>query len=171
MADAITIFRMAASLALLFFPAYSPAFFALYIAAGLSDVFDGIVARETHTACESGAKLDTAADTVFAAACLIRLLPGLRLPLWLYVWIGIIALIKLVNVISGFIVGKKFTVLHTAANKAAGVLLFLLPLTFSRLDPTVSVPPVCAVATFAAIQEGHLIRTGAHAGSGEGGRK
>ena len=171
MANIITGLRILVGFALLFFPALSVPFYILYLTAGISDVVDGVVARRTDTASGFGAKLDTAADFVFVLVCLFRLLPVIDLPAWLYVWIGIIALIKLINVISGFIVRKRFTALHTAANKAAGVLLFLLPLTFSRLDPTVSVPPVCAAAAFAAIQEGHLIRTGAHAGSGEGGRE
>ena len=42
-------------------------------------------------------------------------------------------------------------------NKATGALLFLLPLTVSCIDLRYTAPIVCAVATFAALQEGHLI--------------
>lgn len=45
-------------------------------------------------------------------------------------------------------------------NKVTGVLLFVLPLTFSIVPLKYSSLPVCAVATFAAVQEGHFIRTG-----------
>ena len=45
-------------------------------------------------------------------------------------------------------------------NKATGMLLFLLPLTLAFIDLKYSGVFVSAVATFAAIQEGHLIRTG-----------
>ena len=55
---------------------------------------------------------------------------------------------------------KKLVVLHTVMNKVTGVLLFLLPLTFSLVNVEYSGAAVCVVATFAAIQEGHLIRTG-----------
>ena len=41
MANTITFFRIAVSIVLLFSPAFSPAFYALYIAAGLSDMLDG----------------------------------------------------------------------------------------------------------------------------------
>lgn len=41
MANIITGLRIICSVALLFFPAFSPAFYALYIAAGLSDMIDG----------------------------------------------------------------------------------------------------------------------------------
>ena len=115
MANTITLFRMAAGIVLLFCPAFSPAFYALYIAAGLSDMLDGFVARKTNTASRFGARLDTIADLVLVLVCLIKLLPILRIPAWLYAWIGIIALIKNVNIISdlsGYLsarkIGKQF---------------------------------------------------------------
>lgn len=160
MANLITGIRILASAALLFFPALSPAFYVLYIAAGISDMIDGPVARRTHTVSDFGARLDTAADFVLVAACLIKLLPVLDVPVWLYVWIGVIALIKAVNFVSGYVMQKRFVALHTPMNKATGVLLFLLPLTLSCIELKYSAVPVCAVATFAAVQEGHFIRTG-----------
>ncbi|MCR4622146.1 MAG: CDP-alcohol phosphatidyltransferase family protein [Clostridiales bacterium] len=158
-ANTITVFRIAASFVLLFCPVFSPAFFALYIAAGVSDMTDGLVARKTNTVSGSGAKLDTAADFVFTAVCLFRLLPIMDFPEWLYVWIGIIALIKAVNIISGFAVHKKYVAVHSAMNKAAGAMLFLFPLTVPFIRSNCFTIMVCAAATFAAAQEGHLIRT------------
>ena len=101
-ANTITFFRMAAGIALLFCPVFSPVFYVLYIAAGISDIADGFVARKTNTAGGFGAKLDTAADFVFIAVCLIKLLPILNIPAWLYVWTGIIALIKAVNIFRNY---------------------------------------------------------------------
>jgi len=158
-ANTITFFRIAASIVLLFCPVFSPAFYVLYIAAGLSDMLDGFVARKTDTVSEFGARLDTLADFVFVAVCLIKLLPLLSLPAWLYGWIGIIALIKVVNIFSGFAVQKRFVAVHSVMNKATGALLFLLPLTVPAVSPKNSAIVVCAAATFAAIQEGHFIRT------------
>ena len=121
-------------------------------------MIDGPVARKTGTANELGAKLDTAADIVFVTACLIKLLPMLFVPSWLYLWIGGIALIKAVNLLSGFILQKRFVAIHTVMNKVTGILLFVLPLTLPVLELKSSAPLICTVATFAAIQEGHLIR-------------
>ena len=45
-------------------------------------------------------------------------------------------------------------------NKVTGILLFILPLTLPVVELKYSAPLVCALATFAAIQEGHYIRTG-----------
>ena len=64
------------------------------------------------------------------------------------------------NIISGFAVQKKLVAVHSVMNKAAGALLFLLPLTIPVLSLKYSAIVVCAVVTFAAIQEGHFIRTG-----------
>ena len=160
MANLITGIRVLASVGLLFCPALSPSFFALYLLAGLTDMIDGPVARKTHTATAFGAKLDTAADILFAAVCLVKLLPVLNIPLWMFIWIGLIALIKIMNIVSGFVIRKRFVSVHTPMNKATGALLFLLPLTVSCIDLRSTAPFVCAVATFAALQEGHLIRTG-----------
>ena len=160
MANTITFFRMAAGIVLLLCPVFSPVFYVFYIAAGLSDMLDGFVARKTDTVSELGARLDTMADFVLVVVCLIKLLPILRIPAWLYGWIGIIALIKVMNIISGFAVQKRFVPVHSVMNKVAGAQLFLLPLTTPAVPLKYSVIVVCAVATFAAIQEGHFIRTG-----------
>ena len=159
MANTITFFRIAAGIVLLFCPVFSPAFYVFYIVAGVSDMLDGFVARKTNTASRFGARLDTIADFVLVVVCLIKLLPVLRIPAWLYIWIGIIALIKVINIISGFVVQKRFVTVHSVMNKATGALLFLLPLTLPAVPLKYTAIVVCAAATFAAIQEGHFIRT------------
>ena len=159
LANYITFFRILCSIVMLFFPAFSTAFYALYITAGVSDMIDGWVARRTLTTSELGAKLDTIADIVFVVVCLAKLLPVLNIPVWLWVWIGVIALIKIINVISGFIVQKRFISVHSTMNKVTGLLLFVFPLTLSLIDLKYSAAVVCIFATFAAIQEGHFIRT------------
>ena len=158
MANIITSIRILCSIAILFCPAYSVAFYVLYITAGVSDMIDGWVARKTNTASEFGAKLDTMADIVFVIVCLFKLLPVMDIPVWLYVWIGVIAFIKVINIVSGYVVRKQFVSVHSVMNKVTGALLFLLPLTLSFIDIKYSATVVCIIATFAAIQEGHFIR-------------
>ena len=159
-ANLITGTRILCSIALLFCPAFSPVFFALYAIAGFTDMIDGAVARKTGTVSAFGARLDTAADFAFVAVCLWKLLPKLSVPLLLWLWIGGIALIKAVNILSGYICQKRFVVMHTLLNKITGILLFILPLTLRAIKLKHSAPLVCAAATFAAVQEGHFIRTG-----------
>ena len=160
MANIITGIRILCSIALLFCPVFSPVFHALYIAAGLSDMIDGTVARKTGTVSKFGSKLDTAADLILVAVCLIKLLPVLDIPSWLFIWIAVIALIKTINVISGYVMYREFVAVHTVMNKVTGIFLFILPLTSALIDLRYSGAFVSAAATFAAIQEGHFIRTG-----------
>lgn len=159
MANIITIVRILCSIAILFCNVFSSAFYSLYITAGLTDMIDGWVARKTNTVSEFGAKLDTVADFVFVVVCLVKLLPIMDIPVWLYVWIGVIAFIKVINVVSGFVVQKRFVAVHSVMNKITGALLFVFPLTLSFVDLRYSAIVVCATATFAAVQEGHFIRT------------
>ena len=160
MANIITCIRIICSIALLFCPAFSPAFYVLYVTAGVSDMADGAVARKTDTVSEFGSKLDTAADFVLVVVCLIKLVPVIRMPAWLIIWLIVIAVVKAINLISGYVMQKEVVALHTVMNKVTGILLFILPLTLTFIDLKYSGALVSTVATFAAIQEGHLIRTG-----------
>ena len=154
MANIITEIRIVLSIALLFCPALSPAFYALYIAAGITDMIDGTVARKTGTVSEFGSRLDTVADIIFVAVCLIKLLPIMHVPVWLYIWIAIIALIKVTNIAIGYISQKEFISVHSLMNKVIGGMLFVLPLTLAFIDLRYSAAVVCMAATVAAIQEG-----------------
>ena len=159
MANIITISRILCSLILLFFPAFSPTFYFLYLLAGFTDMIDGTVARKTNSINEFGSKLDSTADLVFIIVCFAKLLPILNIPTWLWIWISIIVIIKIINVLSGYIINKDFVVKHTILNKITGALLFIFPLTVSIIDVKYSGTAICTIATVAAVQEGHLIRT------------
>ena len=160
MANVITGIRILVSAVLLFCPVFSPIFYVLYLIAGLSDMVDGFIARKTNSVSEFGSRLDGVADFVFVSVCLIRVLPVLDIPIWLYVWTAVIAITKIINIISGYAMQKRFVVVHTTMNKVTGVLIFMLPLTLTIVPFNYSGIPICSVATFAAIQEGHFIRTG-----------
>ena len=120
MANIITCIRIVLSVGLLFCPTFSPVFYELYIAAGFSDMIDGAVARRTGTVSEFGSRLDTFADIVFVAVCLIKVLPVLDVPVWLYIWIAIIAFIKVANIAVGYIRQKEFVSMHSLINKMTG---------------------------------------------------
>ena len=155
--NVISILRMAGSVSLLFCDVKGWPFWSLYVLCGLSDILDGWLARRLHAESKAGAVLDSVADIVFVACCAIRLLPVLEIPAWLWIWAGAIVIIKMVNQISALVVYKRFCFLHTLANKLTGLLLFLaVPAVFCSVIP---VSIVAAIATFAAVQEGHFIRT------------
>lgn len=104
--------------------------------------------------------MDTVADFVFIVVSLVKILPVLTIQMWLWLWIIVIAIIKISNVISGFIFRKRFIVEHTIMNKITGLLLFLFPLTLNFIELKYSAIVLGFVATFSAIQEGHFIRMG-----------
>ena len=152
-ANIITGSRIVFSLPLLFLPLSSAWFYALYLLCGLSDMIDGTVARRTSSSSEFGARLDTVSDFVFMIVALIKLVPYLNIPTWLWIWIGVIAMMKLGNAAWGFVRTKKLVSPHTVMNKITGLLLFLLPMTISFIDLTYTLPSVCTVATVAAMHE------------------
>ena len=160
MANALTIGRIALSIALLIPATFSPAFFALYVLAGATDMLDGYIARRTGTESELGAKLDSIADLILVVVCLVKILPAIAVPTWLWIWAAAIVLVKAVNAISGFVVEKRLVMPHTMANKVAGFVVFLVPFAIPLFGITVPAIIACAIATFAAVQEGHFIRSG-----------
>ena len=156
----ITLSRIPMAVALPFVQSSPAVFWTLYLLCGLSDVLDGAVARSTGTVSRLGERLDTIADIIFVAVWMLLFIPAIDVGLWLWIWTGVIALIKVVNVISGLAMKKGFVAKHTLANKATGMLLFLLPMVILWEDIKVPyIVLVCLLATFTAIQEGHLIRT------------
>ena len=160
MANIVTSCRILFSILMLFPPAFSAWFYTMYLFCGLTDMVDGTIARKTNTDSKFGARLDSVADFIFVVAALIKLLPVMQIPRWLWIWITAIVIIKIINVISGYICLKRFIAEHTIMNKITGLLLFLLPLTLSFIELNYSALVVCSVATIAAVQEGHFIRTG-----------
>ena len=136
-ANIITGSRIVFSLPLLFIPLSSALFYILYLFCGLTDMIDGTIARKTGAVSNFGARLDTASDFVFMAVCVVKLLPFINLSTWLWIWIAVIAIIKVINIVLGFVFRKKLVALHTVLNKTTGLLLFLLPLT---LPPFVLLP-------------------------------
>lgn len=163
MANWITGLRMVCGLGLLFCPLFSPWFYGLYLAGGISDVLDGFAARHLGTESRLGAQLDTAADMVFCLAVIVKLVGAMDFPKWLIGWIAFIALIKCINLLSGFVMYKRFVAEHTGMNKVCGVLLFAVPLCLGLLPGPAAralIVLTCGAATAAAVQEGHYIRTG-----------
>ena len=159
-ANIITSCRILGSIGLLFCPVFSDGFYVLYLFCGLTDMVDGSIARKTGTVSSFGARLDTVADFLFVIASFVKLVPVIRIPVWIWGWAAVIAVVKLVNLVWGSTQMKQMPSLHTIANKATGLCLFLLPLTMPFADLRYTAPVVCVIATIAAIQEGHYIVEG-----------
>jgi len=97
-----------------------------FIAAGLTDMIDGPLARRIKDATSNfGAELDSMADMFMVIVSIFFILPAMNL------WPGfrftiLVALVfKLMSAVPGLIKHRKVFFLHTIANKALGLILFL----------------------------------------------
>ncbi len=153
----ITALRIVGSIGLLFCNVAGWQFWTLYVFCGISDMIDGWLARKLQAESKTGSVLDSIADLSFVVCCAIKLLPALSIPSWLWIWAGIIVIIKIVNQIIALTRIKQFCLPHTIANKLTGFLLFLTVPTISWRIIPISI--VAIIATFAAIQEGYYIGT------------
>lgn len=160
LANIITGFRLVCCIPMLFFPLFSHPFIILYLLCGFSDMVDGTIARRTNSCSEFGARLDSIADFLFVAVSFLKVFPVLALPGWLWIWIAVIAVIRIRNLTAGFLTRKKLIFLHTRMNKVTGLFLFLLPLTIPFLDVRYSAVTACSLASVSAIQEWYYIKTG-----------
>ena len=154
----MTALRIVGSIGLLFCNVAGWQFWILYVLCGISDMIDGWLARRLHAESKTGSILDSIADLSFVACCAIQLLPILSIPSWLWIWAGIIVIIKIVNQIIALTRIKQLCLPHTIANKLTGFLLFLTVPTISWCIIPIAI--VAVIATFTAIQEGYSISTG-----------
>ena len=151
--------RIALCLPLLLVDAMTVPFWVLYAIGGTTDMLDGFLARRWGVESKFGARLDSLADFVFVLAVGYKLFSWLKLPTALWMMIGLIATVKTVNAISAYIVKHRLAFLHTKANKLTGFLFFICMMTVGKSYFIPVTWIVACVALFAAIQEGHLIRS------------
>ena len=162
-ANVVTASRILFAILILFSPVFSIQFYIFYLLGSFTDMIDGTIARKLNRQSSFGAKLDTIADFVFVVAVMANILPNFYVPKWLWIWITVIFAVKFINLASAIIMFHKLVPMHTIMNKVTGALLFLLPFGIGRgawQTSAIAVIVVCSIATFAAIQEGHNIRSG-----------
>lgn len=128
-ANILTSVRIFGAVILLFIEPFSSAFFVLYTVCGITDAFDGWVARRFNNESLFGAKLDSVADLLFYSSALIKIIPSffgiLPMPIWIFT--AVILFIRLVSYLTALIKFHRFPSLHTYGNKLTGVILFFLP--------------------------------------------
>ena len=125
----------------------------------MTDMLDGFLARQWGVETKFGARLDSLADFIFVLAVGYKLFPWLKLPAALWMMMGLIAMVKIVNAISAYVIKHRIEFLHTKANKLTGFLLFIgvMAVGQSYFVPVAWV--IACIALFAAIQEGYFIRS------------
>ncbi len=138
---------------------FSVPFFIIYSYCGLSDMVDGFFARKYNAESKLGEKIDSLADIVFVLAAMVKIIPSLNLPKEILIWIIVIATIKFFGIMYGFICYKKIMFLHTMANKITGFALFITPFLIVNISSVIVYSSLCALSTFAAVDECyHIIK-------------
>ena len=159
MANYISVSRIIMSIILFVTETLSIAFSIIYIYCGISDMLDGFIARKRKNESNIGARLDSISDIIFVIVAMIKILPILNLTNGIIIWGVAIVFIKIVNVTCSYIFYKKIVLPHTIANKITGFILFIAPFIILNTNSIVFEIIICSIATFAAVQEGHYIRT------------
>lgn len=161
MANLLTGIRILCGLLILCFPAFSKWYYSFYLIGGFTDAIDGTVARKTGSASDFGSKFDTVADFIFAAAVIIKIIRALHVPVWLIIWIAIIALIKIGCHLAGYIKYHEFKTVHSVLNKVCGGIAFTVPLfiggSYAWQAKAVVIIIICILTSIAAITEGVTI--------------
>lgn len=160
MANVLTTCRILFCIIILFIPIFTKEFYCLYILAGITDIFDGIIARKFKLVSKFGTIFDTVADIFFVAVTLVKVFPLIELSSWIKIWFIIIVLIKFINILLGFVLYKRMVAQHTILNKITGILLFIFPIILSVSDYRYIVILLCCLASISAIQEGYYIKMG-----------
>ena len=158
----LTASRILIAIIILFIKPFSIAFYIIYGYCGISDLFDGVIARAIKNESSFGSLLDTIGDvllTVTGSFVTFRYMYVVdNIAIWgmlaavlsIYVFRAIGAIVTLVRF-------KKFAMLHTIGNKIGMILLFLFPLFYELLSlisgAQIALYVICGVCVVAAIEE------------------
>ncbi len=158
LANIITLARIVLSLSLFFFTQHYPIFIIVYLLCGLSDIFDGYIARKAKMESTLGAKLDSVADLIMYGVIIAVLI--------IWDWQGvigfipaiiIITLIRIINIVIAYFKFHQFAVIHTFGNKFVGLLAFTIPLIYIITHSFGIVWLVLSIALLASLEETCLI--------------
>lgn len=149
----LTCCRILGSLVILILEPLSIAFCIIYLICGVSDFFDGYIARKTKCSSTFGATLDSIADIIFLAVMLFVLLPVIHISGWVIIWIIGIAVIRIISLLVGYLRYRAFSSLHTYGNKATGMILFLFPILFPIIGMANTEKIIIVMACLSAIEE------------------
>lgn len=124
----LTLYRIAAAVAILFMPPYETAFYVVYAMAGVSDLFDGVIARALKSDSRFGSTADTVADVLLTLTGTHVVISNMQ-PLDYGILSVVVVMFasRAFGAIVALIRFKKFAMLHTAANKIGLVAFFLIP--------------------------------------------
>ncbi len=155
LANIITCIRIIGTLCLIFIKPLGLSFFIVYTLSGLSDVFDGMVARRCGTSSQFGARLDSIADIVFYSVMLIKVFPIMlkQLPKEIWIFVLIVLSVRLLAYLTAAIKFQAFASLHTYLNKVTGFAIFLIPYFLNQAFTNTYCLIACIIAALSSLEE------------------
>ena len=128
----ITSFRIVGAIVVFFLEPFSIEFFVVYGVCGVTDALDGFIARRFHLQSKIGSILDSASDIIFLTVMAIKIFPTLMdlLAIWNWIIIIVPVFFHVLAYIVCAIKYKKFSAIHTYANKVMSAAIFFYPFMF-----------------------------------------
>lgn len=133
----------------------SPLFFLLYTLIGISDIFDGWLARRWHCTTPFGAQLDGAADLIACGVIGWKIWPFLHFPAWLWGLMACIMCIRIGNMLCTYLRKSTNIFQHTPLNRLTGLILFLSIYVVETDLFQWLAAGIATLALLAALQEGY----------------
>ena len=150
----LSILRIILSILLIPFLSVPIVFIVIYILVGLSDMLDGYIARKFGYESNLGATLDSVSDFVFYCILVFIFFKLYYSILEMnYQLVVIIIAIRLLNMLLTKIKYKKIVFIHTIANKATGIMIYLLPMILLFTENNTLIRILLLVAVLAAFEE------------------
>ena len=124
----LTVARIAGSAVLLLVTPFTAAFYIIYTLTGVTDVFDGYIARKTNSESELGARLDSISDLTFYSCLAIKIFPTLTevLPNAIWYTLYTVLAIRALSYICAYLKFGRFAAVHTYLNKLTGLSVFFI---------------------------------------------
>ena len=136
-------------------------FFVCFVVAGLTDVFDGIIARKLGVTSDFGEKIDSLGDGIFILCLITSALVSMDLYLLPYHWgIGIALLtIRAMNMLFTWSKFRRIGFIHTRSTRWTGILLYVLvPISiFLGNIPPIPVAVALVLLSIAQLEETYIL--------------
>lgn len=152
--NVISMLRIILSLGMIIFlKQLGAAFWILYFICGISDLADGWIARRYGVTSRAGEVLDSIGDVMLIGATGYMVLKSVMIPGWLWICLFMIAGIRMLSLLTGYVRYGTWATIHTYANKAAGLALFIGIPFYVHLRWDFVMILLCVLSAVSAIEE------------------
>ena len=158
----LTASRIIIAIVILFIKPFSISFYIIYGYCGISDLFDGVIARAIKNESSFGSLLDTIGDVLLTITGSFVTFRYMYMVDNIWIW-GMLATVlsiyvfRAIGAVVTLVRFKKFAMLHTIGNKVGMILLFLFPLFYELLSlvngAQIALYVICGICVIAAIEE------------------